>query len=172
MAIESYGGAVPQIDPTAYVAKSADLIGNVRIGACASIWYNTTLRGDINNITIGDYSNIQDNSCVHLADDLGCYVGDYVTVGHGVILHACVVEDDCLIGMGAIILDGAVIGSGSIVGANALVTKGMIVPPRSLVLGSPAKIVKTLGEEAQKSNRAWAEKYARVSREYLKRDRG
>lgn len=88
------------------------------------VWYHTTLRADINKIVIGDYSNIQDNSCIHLADDFGCYVGKYVTVGHGVILHACTVEDNCLIGMGSIILDGAVIGQGSVVGAGALITKG------------------------------------------------
>lgn len=170
MAIEPYREAWPVIDETAFIAGSADIIGNVTIGKNASIWYNTTLRGDINNITIGENSNIQDNSCIHLADELGCHVGNYVTVGHGVILHACTVKDEVLIGMGAIILDGAVIGEGSIVGANTLVTKGSVIPPHSLVLGSPGKVVKTLGPETQESNRKWAEKYVRVSRDYIGRD--
>lgn len=169
MALETFGGASPKIAKTAFVAASADLIGNVSIGEDASIWYNTTLRGDINSITIGKGSNIQDNACIHLADEFGCHVGEYVTVGHGVILHACTVEKEVLIGMGAIILDGAVIGEGSIIGAGALVTKGTIVPPRSLVLGSPGKVVKQLDEATQISNHKWAEKYIRVSRQYLER---
>lgn len=172
MAIEPYLESWPVISDTAYVAKSADLIGNVEIGDHASIWYNTTLRGDINRIVIGEGSNIQDNSCIHLADDFGCHVGKYVTVGHGVILHACTIEDEVLIGMGAIILDGAVIGEGSIVGANTLVTKGTIIPPHSLVLGSPGKVVKQLGPETQESNRKWAEKYILVSRNYIQRTAG
>ena len=151
------------------MANSADLIGDVTIGEHASIWYHTTLRADINKIVIGDYSNIQDNSCIHLADDYGCYVGNYVTVGHGVILHACTVEDECLIGMGSTILDGAVIGRGSVVGANSLVTKGTIIPPNSLVLGSPAKVVKDLGPESQANNRKWAEKYVKVATRYTER---
>ena len=107
MAREPYANFWPKVADTAFVAESADLIGDVTIGEHASVWYHTTLRADINKIVIGDYSNIQDNSCIHLADDFGCYVGKYVTVGHGVILHACTVEDNCLIGMGSIILDGA-----------------------------------------------------------------
>ncbi len=170
MAMEPYENAWPQVADSAFVAASADLIGNVSVGEYASIWYNVTLRGDINKIVVGDYSNIQDNSCIHLADEYGCYVGNYVTVGHGVILHACTVEDECLIGMGAIILDGAVIGRGSVVGANALVTKGTVIPPNSLVLGSPAKVVKDLGEQSQINNHKWAEKYVRVANGYKGRN--
>ncbi len=170
MAREPYADVWPKVAETAFVASSADLIGDVSVGEHASIWYNCTLRADINKIVIGDYSNIQDNSCIHLADDYGCYVGNYVTVGHGVILHACTVEDDCLIGMGSIILDGAVIGKGSVVGANALVTKGTIIPPNSLVLGSPAKVVKDLGPESQAKNHKWAEKYVRVASGYMNRN--
>ena len=118
MAREPYANFWPKVADTAFVAESADLIGDVTIGEHASVWYHTTLRADINKIVIGDYSNIQDNSCIHLADDFGCYVGKYVTVGHGVILHACTVEDNCLIGMGSIILDGAVIGQGSVAGSG------------------------------------------------------
>lgn len=170
MAIEPFFDTWPKVADTAFVASTADLIGDVTVGENASIWYNTTLRADIHKIVIGKCSNIQDNSCVHLADDYGCFVGDYVTVGHGAILHGCTVEDDVLIGMGAIILDGAVIGKGSVVGAQALVTKGTIIPPNSLVLGSPARVVKDLGPESQDSNRQWAEKYVRVGQQYLNRD--
>ncbi len=169
MAIEKFYEHTPSIDPTAFIAASADLIGRVRIDKDASIWYNTTLRGDINSITVGEGSNIQDNCCVHLADDYGCHLGKYVTVGHSVTLHACTVEDKCLIGMGATVLDGAVIGHGSIVGANALVTKGTIIPPHSLVLGSPAKVVKTLDESVEQANYDHACKYIRVAKLFRER---
>jgi carbonic anhydrase/acetyltransferase-like protein (isoleucine patch superfamily) len=168
MAIEAYQEFSPSIDPSAMIAGSADLIGRVEIGEEASIWYNVTLRADINKIVVGKHSNIQDNSCLHVADDFGCIVGDYVTVGHGAILHACTVEDNVLIGMGSIVLDGAVIGEGSVVGAHALVTKGTVIPPNSLVLGAPAKVCKDLGPASRESNHAWAEKYVRVANSYKK----
>ena len=169
MAIESFRGVLPEIHPSAFVAASADVIGRVKIGEEASIWHHTTLRGDINEIVIGRGSNIQDNVVVHLADHYGCFVGEYVTVGHSAVLHACTVEDEVLVGMGAIVLDGAVIGRRSIIGAGALVTGGTVIPPGSLVLGSPAKVVKVLPEEEQEKVRSWAEKYVRVSREFLAR---
>ena len=134
----------PQIDPTAYVAPQAVVIGDVRLAAHSSVWPMSVLRGDINFIEIGEGSNIQDGSIVHLADDMPMRVGKLVTVGHRAILHACTVEDECLIGMGATILDGAVIGRGSIIGAHALVTKGTRIPPGSLVMGTPAKVVRPL----------------------------
>jgi len=121
----------PQIDPTAYVAAQAVIIGDVRLAARSSVWPTAVLRGDINYIEIGEGSNIQDGAIVHLADDIPTIVGKLVTVGHRAILHACTVEDECLIGMGATILDEAVIGKGSIIGAHALVTKGMRIPPGS-----------------------------------------
>ena len=149
----------PQIDPTAYVAAQAVVMGDVRIAARASIWPTAVLRGDINYIEIGEGSNIQDGTIVHLADDLPVIVGKYVTVGHRAILHACTIEDNCLIGMGATILDGAVIGAGSIVGAHALVTKGTRIPPGSLVMGMPAKIVRALHPEEIADIRTWADHY-------------
>ena len=166
--IYEFEGKYPQIDPKAYVFSTAAVLGDVEIKEYASVWPNVTVRGDVNRIVIGRYSNVQDNSCLHVADKYACIVGDYVTVGHSVTLHACTVEDHCLIGMGATVLDGAVIGEGSIVGAGALVTKGTIVPPYSLVLGSPAKVKKTMGPEGLKAIHAqavkykseWAEKYA------------
>lgn len=169
MAIESYRGIFPDIHTSAYVAASADVIGRVSLGEESSVWYHATLRGDINSIVIGPRSNIQDNAVIHLADDYGCQVGELVTVGHSAILHACTVEDETLIGMGAIVLDGAVIGARSIIGAGALVTGGTIIPPGSLVVGSPAKVVRTLPLDEQRQVKTWAEKYVRISREYLGR---
>jgi carbonic anhydrase/acetyltransferase-like protein (isoleucine patch superfamily) len=169
MAIESYRGIFPDIHASAYVAASADVIGRVSLGEESSVWYHATLRGDINSITIGPRSNIQDNAVIHLADDYGCQVGELVTVGHSAILHACRVEDETLIGMGAIVLDGAVIGARSIIGAGALITGGTIIPPGSLVVGSPAKVVRTLPLDEQRKVKTWAEKYVRISREYLGR---
>jgi gamma-carbonic anhydrase len=151
--------ARPSLGTGVYIAQTAVVIGDVTLGAYSSIWYNAVLRGDINRIVVGDYSNIQDNAVVHLADDYPCLIGRYVTVGHSAIVHACTVEDECLIGMGATILDGAVIGAQSIVGANALVTQGTIVPPGSMVLGSPGKVVRTLHAEDRAGLKLWAEKY-------------
>jgi carbonic anhydrase/acetyltransferase-like protein (isoleucine patch superfamily) len=169
MAIEKYLHHEPVIHATAFVAGSADVIGQVTLHEESSVWYHTTLRGDINRIVIGPRSNIQDNAVVHLADDLGCFVGELVTVGHSAILHACTVKDEVLVGMGAIILDGAVIGERSIIGAGALVTGGTEIPPGSLVLGSPAKVVRKLDAGEQAGVRQWAEKYVLVSRRYLGR---
>lgn len=169
MAIESHEGILPSIHPSAYIAGSADIIGRVKVEELSSIWYNTTLRGDINDITIGPRSNVQDNAVIHLADDYGCHIGELVTVGHSAILHACEVKNEVLIGMGAIVLDGSVIGERSIIGAGALVTGGTIIPPGSLVLGSPAKVVKTLSLDEQAKVKSWAEKYVLVSRKYLAR---
>lgn len=169
MAIETYDGITPTIHPSAFVASSADLIGRVTLGEESSVWYHTTLRGDINEIVIGPRSNIQDNVVVHLADDLGCHVGELVTVGHSAVIHACTIKDEVLVGMGAIILDGAVIGERSIVGAGALVTGGTVIPPGSLVLGSPAKVVRPLTQEERSKVKTWAEKYVVQSRKYLAR---
>jgi carbonic anhydrase/acetyltransferase-like protein (isoleucine patch superfamily) len=149
----------PQIDPTAYVAPQAVVMGDVRLAAHASVWPTAVLRGDINYIEIGEGSNVQDGSIVHLADDLPVRVGKLVTIGHRAILHACTVEDECLIGMGATILDGAVIGKGSIVGAHALITKDTRIPPGSLVMGTPAKVVRPLRPEEIADIRTWADHY-------------
>ena len=169
MAIESYDGITPVIHKSAFTAASADIIGRVTIGEEASIWYNSTLRGDINEIVIGPKSNVQDNAVIHLSDDYGTYLGELVTIGHSAIVHAATIKDEVLVGMGACILDGAVIGERSIIGAQALVTGGMIIPPGSLVLGSPAKVVKTLDLDAQSKIKQWAEKYVRQSRKFKER---
>jgi carbonic anhydrase/acetyltransferase-like protein (isoleucine patch superfamily) len=167
MSLTAYQGRLPSVHPSAFIAPSADVIGDVEVGENASIWFGAVLRGDINRIVIGANSNVQDNAVVHLADEYPAIIGSFVTIGHSAVVHACVIEDECLIGMGAIILDGAVIGARSIVGAGALVTPGTIIPPGSMVLGSPAKVTRTLDEDRQLGLKHWAEKYVRVSREYL-----
>jgi carbonic anhydrase/acetyltransferase-like protein (isoleucine patch superfamily) len=153
----------PTLGKQVYIARGAVVLGDVTLGDHSSVWYNAVLRGDINRIVVGHHSNIQDNSVLHLADDFPCLVGSYVTVGHGAIVHACTVGDEVLVGMGATILDGAVIGDQSIIGANALVTQGYKVPAGSLVLGSPAKIVRELTLEERGHLRNWAEKYVGYS---------
>ena len=137
----------PKIDPTAWIAPSADLIGNIEIGSDSSVWFGCVIRSDVNEVRIGKNTNIQDLSCIHTDVDSKTIIGDNVTIGHKVMLHGCIIEDNCLIGMSATILDNAVIGEGSIVGANSLVTSGKKFPPRSLIMGSPAKVVKELTEE-------------------------
>jgi len=140
----------PRIHPTAYVVPSATVIGDVTLMEESSVWYGAVLRGDINRITIGPRSNVQDNAVVHIDAPNETRLGELVTVGHSAIVHACTIDDEVLIGMGAIILDGAEIGSGSIIGANALVTLGTKIPPGSLVLGSPAKVRRALTLDEQK----------------------
>jgi carbonic anhydrase/acetyltransferase-like protein (isoleucine patch superfamily) len=152
------------------VAHNATVLGAVELGENSSVWYQAVLRADINRIVIGAGSNIQDGAVVHLADDFPTLVGEYVTVGHKAILHACTVHDEVLVGMGAIILDGAVIGAQSIIGAGALVTGGKIIPPGSLVLGSPAKVIRALTSEERAGIRHWAEKYVALSRIYMEKE--
>jgi len=161
--------ATASIHPSAFIAPGAVIVGDVEIGEEASVWYGVVIRADLNRIRIGPRSNIQDGSVLHLADELGVEVGEYVTCGHSAILHACRIEDEALIGMGATVLDGAEIGARSVIGANALVTQGMKIPAGSLVLGSPAKVRRTLDLEEQAAVRTWAEKYVRLSRAYMAR---
>ena len=149
----------PSVHSSAFVHSKAVVIGNVTVGAKASVWPCAVLRGDIAPITIGEGTNIQDGAVVHVADGLPAVIGQRVTVGHLAMIHACTIGDECLIGMGATILDGAEIGAQSIVGANALVTGGTKVPPGSLVLGSPAKVVRALKPEERAGLKHWAEKY-------------
>src|SRR5688572_11392058 len=162
-------GSTPQIHPSAFVAGNATVLGDVRLGEESSVWYQCVLRADINRIAIGRGSNIQDGAVVHLADDFGVEVGEYVTVGHKAILHACTIGDEVLVGMNAVVLDGAEIGARSIVGAGALVTGGKKFPSGSLILGSPAKVVRELSADEQAGIRTWADRYVQLSREYLRR---
>jgi gamma-carbonic anhydrase len=149
----------PKLGKNVFIAKTATVIGDVTLGAHSSVWYGTVLRGDINRIVVGHHSNIQDNAVLHLADDYACVLGNWVTVGHSAVVHACTVKDEVLVGMGAVILDGAVIGKQSIIGAKALVTQGVKIPPGSVVLGAPAKVVRKLTNEERAGLKWWAQKY-------------
>ena len=153
----------PTVHAAAFVHAKAVVIGNVTVGAKASIWPCAVLRGDIAPISVGEGTNIQDGAVVHVADRLPALIGQRVTVGHLAMIHACTIGDECLIGMHATILDGAVIGARCIIGAGALVTKGTIIPSGSMVLGSPAKVVRPLTAEEQASLPGWAEKYVKVA---------
>jgi carbonic anhydrase/acetyltransferase-like protein (isoleucine patch superfamily) len=157
--LDRFLGKKPRLGPGVYLAKSAVVFGDVKIGAQSSVWYNVVLRGDINRIVVGHHTNLQDNAVLHISDDYACVVGNYVTVGHSAIVHACRVGDEVLIGMGAVILDGAIIGRQSLIGANALVTQGMRIPPGSMVLGAPATIVRRLTPKERSSLKYWAKKY-------------
>lgn len=156
----------PNIHPEAFVAPGAAVMGAVTLEARSSVWYHCVLRADLERIHIGEGSNIQDGSVIHLASDHGTRVGQYVTCGHHVLLHACEIDDEVLVGMGAIIMDGAFLGSRSIVAAGSLITKGQRIPPGSLVMGAPGKVIRKLDREEQNSIRGWAEKYIRVASEH------
>jgi carbonic anhydrase/acetyltransferase-like protein (isoleucine patch superfamily) len=167
--IRSYKGIAPRIPSTAFVDDSAQLIGDVTIGEHASVWMNAVLRGDVNSITVGDNSNIQDCSVLH--GMLGQYkvtVGNWVTVGHSVTLHGCTIEDRCLIGMGCVILNGAVIGSGSIIAAGSVIAERTMVAPNSLWMGVPGKFRKTLGNDDQETILRYARNYLGYKEQYLR----
>jgi carbonic anhydrase/acetyltransferase-like protein (isoleucine patch superfamily) len=143
--ITPYGDRAPRIDPTAFVVDSAVIVGDVQLGAEASVWFHAVIRGDVERVRIGARTNVQDNATIHVTRDRWpTLVGVGVTIGHAAVLHGCTIGDHCLIGIGAIVLDGATVGEESLVGAGALVTPGMHVTPRSLVLGTPAKRVRDL----------------------------
>lgn len=137
------------IDPSVFIAENATVVGDVSIGREVSIWYQAVVRGDITPITIGDQSNIQDHAMLHVDFDRPCIVGNRVTVGHRALLHGCVIEDECLIGMGAILLNGVHVGASSLIGAGALLLEGMEVPPGSVVVGSPAKVLREVDDETR-----------------------
>jgi len=166
--IDRYLDRVPSAGEGAFIAPGASVVADVRLGVGVSVWYGAILRGDIAPVVIGDRSNVQDGTVIHVADDGPCLVGADVVVGHRAVLHACRVEDACLIGMQATVLDDSVIGFGSIVGAGAVVTPRTIVPPHSLVLGVPAKVVRTLDPATADEHRALAGKYTRITENYLR----
>jgi carbonic anhydrase/acetyltransferase-like protein (isoleucine patch superfamily) len=166
--IRIYQGKTPEVPETCYVDESAQLIGDVIIGEHASVWMNAVLRGDVHEIRVGHYSNIQDGSILHgMKEQYGVYVGDYVTVGHNVILHGCKIEGRCLIGMGSIILNGAVIGSGSIIGAGTLIPEKTVVEPNSLWLGSPGKFRRKLNKDDEAMILRYVENYLGYKKSYL-----
>ncbi len=167
MSVEKFKGMMPEINEKTYIAPSADIIGSVRIGRKSSVWHQATIRGDINNVIIGECVSVQEGTVIHVDDDFPVDIGNYVTIGHNATVHGCVIEDNCLIGMGSIILDGAVIGSGSIIGAGALVPPGKVIPPNSLVMGVPGKVVKELDGERVASNITHAAGYWNLALEYI-----
>lgn len=162
--LQHYLHQKPDTAAAAFIAPSADVMGAVTLKKDSSLWYQTVLRGDIQTITIGEGSNIQDGTVIHLADDGPAVIGDYTTVGHQAMIHACTIGNETLVGMGAIILDYANIGNQCIIGAGALVTKGTVIPDGSMVMGSPAKIIRPLKPEERAILRPWAEKYIHVAR--------
>ena len=172
--ISNYLHYIPQMQDRVWIAPSADVIGRVSMGEDVSIWFGCVVRGDVHFITIGDRTNIQDLSMIHIThhklDDMSdgypTVIGNDVTVGHRVMLHGCTIEDACLIGMSATILDGAVIGKESIVGAGALVTKNKVFPPRSLIMGSPAKVVRELTDQEVAELYASAKRYVAFKENY------
>jgi carbonic anhydrase/acetyltransferase-like protein (isoleucine patch superfamily) len=159
----------PRLGKDVYVAPTAVLIGDVEIGDKSSVWPGAVLRADINRIVVGQCTSVQDNVVFHVLDTKGCMVGDYVTIGHGAILHGCTVGNEVLIGMGAIILDGAVIEDQTIVGAGAVVTPGTRIPSGSLVVGTPARVIRTLTEEEKNQLRQRAMEYVLMAAAYLKK---
>ncbi|HXD62499.1 MAG TPA: gamma carbonic anhydrase family protein [Lacisediminihabitans sp.] len=159
-----YAGSSPALDDSAWVAPNATLVGRVTLGSNASVFYGSVLRADVDSITIGDDSNIQDNVSIHCDAGIPTTVGRGVSVGHSAVLHGCTVEDDCLIGMSATVLNGAVIGAGSLVAAGAVVLEGTVIPPGSLVAGVPAKVRRELSEEEREHVRGNARHYVELSR--------
>lgn len=167
--IRSFKGVKPTVPASCYVDESAQIIGDVVLGEHASVWMNAVVRGDVHEIRIGAYSNVQDNSVLHgMKQRWGVYLGEYVTVGHSVTLHGCVIEDRCLIGMGSIILNGARIGAGSIIAAGTLIPEKTVVEPGSLWMGSPGKFRKKLGPEEDEMILRYARNYLGYKDEYLK----
>ena len=161
--LQKFLSQTPTIPDSAYVAPGATVIGAVTLGEHSSVWPGCVIRGDINSIEIGDRSNIQDGTVIHLSDDYGVVVGNDVTVGHRVILHACTIGNECLIGMGATIMDGVEIGSNCIIGARALITPNTKIRSGSVVKGSPASVSRALSDEEQQGISYWANKYVIVA---------
>ncbi len=156
----------PSLGKNVFIDPSAQVIGRVKVGDHSSIWPGCVIRGDIQKIVIGHHSNIQDLSVVHVESNRACVIGNYVTVGHAVVLHACTVKDQSLIGIGSIVLDGAVIESGVILGAGSLVTHGQRLKAGSLYFGRPAKRVRALSRKEITGLKAWAERYVRYTRDH------
>ena len=157
---------IPNLDPTVFVAPGAVVLGNVPIGAESSVWYTAVIRGDCEAIRIGRQANVQDLCLLHADPGLPCILGDRVTLGHGAIVHGATVEDDVLIGMGAIVMNGAKIGAGSLVAVRALVLEGMEIPPGSVVMGSPGKVVRQVSDRDRELIRHAAEHYVAAGKQY------
>jgi carbonic anhydrase/acetyltransferase-like protein (isoleucine patch superfamily) len=166
--ILAYSGRSPRVAASAFIAPSADIIGEVEISENASVWFQSVLRGDIEPIRVGANSNIQDGSVLHTVEGAPTIVGEWVTIGHRAVIHGCTIEDHCLIGMGAVILSGARVGEGSIIAAGAVVAEGTIVPPRSLYMGIPARFRRELHDADRAFIDAHAEHYLHYKETYLR----
>ena len=164
--ILTYQGIKPRIHASAFVAPGADVIGNVKLGKNSSIWFGCVLRGDVNRIEIGEATNIQDGSILHVDDDRPCLIAHHVHVGHHANLHGCRVETGAMIGIGAIVLSGAHIGQEAIVGAGSVVLEGTKIPPRSLAVGAPARVVRKLTAKDVGSIKRWVAKYVQLAKAY------
>jgi carbonic anhydrase/acetyltransferase-like protein (isoleucine patch superfamily) len=168
--VRTFKGITPAIDPTAYVDQSAQVIGDVAIGAESSVWMNVVIRGDVHRIRIGRRSNVQDLTMVHVMRDTHpTIIGDEVTIGHSVVIHGCTIEDRVLIGMAAVLLNGVHIGSDSVVAAGTLITEGTRVPSRSLVMGRPGKVKRELTDEEVAEIKWYADNYVRYRLDYMER---
>ena len=166
--LRPYRNRLPVVHPSAYVDQTAQLIGDVEIGAESSVWMNAVVRGDVNTIRIGDRSNVQDGTIIHVMHDTHpTAVGNDVTIGHGAIVHGCTVGHRVLIGMGAILLNGVTVGDDSIVAAGTLLTEGTVVPPRSMVMGSPGKVKRLLSRAEIASIIEYAQNYVRYRLDYM-----
>jgi carbonic anhydrase/acetyltransferase-like protein (isoleucine patch superfamily) len=166
--LRSHRGRLPRVHPTAFIDDSAQVIGDVDIGEESSIWMCVAVRGDVNSIRIGRRTNVQDGCVVHgMLRTHAVSIGDNVTIGHGTMVHGCIIEDLCLIGMGAIILNGAVVGTGSIVAAGTLIVEGMQVPPRSLVMGSPGTVKRSLTDGEVVDIQGYADRYVGYRLDYM-----
>jgi len=166
MMIRKFKDFQPIVDEEAFIAETAVVIGQVEIKKDANIWFNAVIRGDVNKVTIGERTNIQDLTMIHVADDFETNIGDDVTIGHKAMIHGCTISNGCLIGMGAIVLDGAFIEENVIIGAGSLVTQGKRIPRNSLVLGSPGKVVRQITDDELKYFKVSAEEYVKLSKEY------
>ncbi|WP_130806767.1 gamma carbonic anhydrase family protein [Senegalia massiliensis] len=164
--IKSFEEFTPKIDETCFVAESSDIIGNVIIGKDSNVWYNTVLRGDVNKIVVGEKTNIQDGTIIHVEKSIPTIIGNNVTIGHKAIVHACTLSDNVLVGMGAIILNGAIIEENVLIGAGSVVTPGKTIPSGHLALGSPARVIRKLTDEEINDLQKSADNYVSLSKKH------
>lgn len=166
--LRPYRGILPRVHQTAFIDDSAQVVGDVEVGEESSIWMCVVIRGDVHRIRIGRRSNVQDGTIVHVMKDTHpTVIGDNVTIGHAAVVHGCTIEDRCLVGMGAILLNGVTVGTGSIVAAGTLLPEGTQVPPRSLVMGSPGKVRRTLSDEDLDEIQMYADRYVAYRLDYM-----